>query len=139
MSDSPPLSQYERRRREEILVLALDGASRRRWKRRAVKTVVACLIAAPLVTAVFWKPIARPAPPVVIRPDPAPRPRVVDPNPVIMVRIIDDPSVVRRLTLTASPGIVHRIGDEQLLSELAAVNEPAGLAWVNGKAELIYR
>jgi hypothetical protein len=56
-----------------------------------------------------------------------------------MVRIIDDPSVVRRLTLTASPGIVHRIGDEQLLSELAAVNEPAGLAWVNGKAELIYR
>jgi hypothetical protein len=58
---------------------------------------------------------------------------------IVVSRIMTDPDIVRRLSVPAEPSHVKVIHDEQLLSELAAAHEPAGLAYVNGKAMLMYR
>jgi hypothetical protein len=133
------MSPFERRRREEILRLALGAASHRRWKRRALKATVACMIAIPILAALVWASISRPVVPIAVKPVPPPSPRAAGANSVIVVRIVDEADVVERLRIPARPSAVRRIGDEQLLKELAAANEPAGIAYVNGKAELIYK
>ena len=134
----PQLSEYERGRREEILSLALRAASRRRWRRRSFNVVVVIFVA---TSVAIWahRESSTPLVPIVLVPTSQPKAGPSDMNQIIVERIADDPDVVARLTIPPSPSTVRRIGDEQLLKELAAADEPAGLAYVNGKAELIYR
>jgi hypothetical protein len=61
------------------------------------------------------------------------------PQSIVISRISDDPTIVARLSVPEPPNIIQRIGDDQLLDELAKASEPAGLAYVNGKAVLMYR
>ena len=136
----PQLSNYGHKRREQILTLALDAARRRRRNRQSIKTVALILILIPLAIVLIPRGQRKTQPPLAhggasLPANPSAK---IQPQ-VIVVRIADDPDIVRRLTVPTSSNIVRLIGDQQLLNELAAAHEPAGLAYVNGKAELFYR
>ena len=92
-----------------------------------------------LAITLLWRESPKPVYPIVQLPAPTSNPELVARHQVILVRIVDDPGVVRRLTIPPSQSNVRQIGDDQLLKERTAAQEPAGLAYVNGKAELIYR
>ncbi len=134
-----PLSNYVRERREQILALALGVARRRRRNRQSIKAAILVLVIMPMVIVVISRGLRKTEPPIAHVPSIPAIPKGEVLSQVIVVRISDDPGIVRRLTVPPSSNHVQRIGDQQLLSELAAAHEPAGLAYVNGKAELIYR
>ena len=50
-----------------------------------------------------------------------------------------DPTITDRLALPPQPSKVAIIHDDELLAGLAQAHEPAGLAYVNGKAMLLFR
>jgi hypothetical protein len=96
---------------------------------------VAGLVAAILLPPLLWlRP--SPPPPVAVRPvDPIP----TQPPALAVTRIATDPHIIARLSIPPSPLSVTLINDRELLTELATANRPAGLAYVNGKAMLLYR
>jgi len=144
MSEStPPLSERGVERREEILSRALAEAGRRRRRRAAGRAGVALAVVGGLaaVTAVVWPLREGKSPEVIVRratPETLPAVAPAEPR-VIVTRIATDPGIVERLAIHAEPVRVQRIRDEELLRELAAADQPAGLAYVNGKAVLMFR
>jgi hypothetical protein len=130
------LSERGRRRREEILQIAIGAARARRWRRRSGAGIVIAMLLA-TATAIVLPRVQSRVP--IVHEDQGIRKSSVPSNEIVIVQILDDPHVVERLSIP-DPGVsIQRIGDEQLLDELAAAHEPAGLAYVNGKAVLMYR
>jgi hypothetical protein len=131
----PHLSPRGEQQRRKILELALNEARGRRRRRVLRRVAVAGLFA-----AILLPPLLRlrpsPPPPVAVGP--------VDPIPtqlpaLAVTRIATDPHIIERLSIPPSPLSVTLLNDRELLTELATANRPAGLAYVNGKAMLLYR
>ena len=138
MEDMPPLSELGEKRREAILGRALEEAFRRRRTRNARRMGLVCLVLG-LVTIPLWRPFAKVnVPEVVKQNEPVPAVATLE-TPLIVSRIETDPDIVQRLALPERASHVEIIRDEQLLQELAAAHEPAGLAYVDGKAILMFR
>ena len=161
---SPTLSSQGEARRDAILALALRAARRRRWqqplRRGGVAAAVLCLTLITAVTVVF-RPgrvdVAGPHAPSPAGghavPEPPPRkPPVASRRPglsshtvtighVRTERGIADRLAVRSPTpgASAAPPPLPRVSDEELLASLAKAGRPAGLAYVDDKAVLLFR
>jgi len=137
---SEPLSLLSPRgeqRRERILALAI-AASRGRRRRRLLTraALVAILVAAivpqlrrshpPRKSDIAVKLIERPPAQAVL-------------SPPLVTRIETDPHIIQRLAIPPRPPHVIVIDDRELLTDLALADRPAGLAYVNGKATLLFR
>lgn len=139
---TPPLSEEGLRRREQILARALAEAGRRRRRRAGGRVGIVCAVIGGLVTAILLIRAADEgkAPEVVKRVPPETSPPTAPAEPrVIFTRIQTDPGIVERLAIHVEPARPQRIRDDELLSELAAANQPAGLAYIDGKAVLLFR
>lgn len=138
MSQLPPsLSPQGLARREEILAFALNESLRRRRKRMVARAAVAIIMVAAVIVPVL-RFRSRRAPSMAIKPQPA---HTAPPSfpPVLVTRIETDPHIVERLSIPPQRSHVIVIGDSELLKELAEAHQPAGLAYVNGKAMLLFR
>lgn len=139
----PPLSPPGERRRERILDLALAEAGRRRRRRRAARTALAVLLVAAVVSPLLR---SRPAHPPEVAVQPHPRHPATSGSPVvapsrglIVARIETDPHIIERLAIRPQAPRVIVINDNELLNALAMAHRPAGLAYVNDKATLLFR
>lgn len=128
-------------RREQILQLAQRAASQRRIRRRAIGAGAAiCVLALALL------PLLRrhPAPPPEIA---RVTPRIIPERPIVFVRsprtievqrIDTDPRLLDSLAIRPQPNTWRRLGDDELLRELAATGKPVALAYVNGTPVLLF-
>ena len=130
------ISPAGQRRGEEILQLALAAADRRRRMkligRAGALAIIACLLAIPVML------LHRSAPPAIVEATPPPTPSKSDSLPGVAL-IPTDPNIAQRLGIRPQPSKVVIIHDDELLAGLARAHEPAGLAYVNGKAILLFR
>ena len=137
MSESPILlSQSGERRREAILDLALVAARGRRRRRIALRASLAAILILVLLSPILRSLRPRDAHTVVHHTEPLP-PRV-PPSPVVE-RIETDPHIIERLAIPPTHAKVIIINDTELLGDLAMADRPAGLAYINGKAQLVFR
>ncbi|HSZ55061.1 MAG TPA: hypothetical protein VK797_05340 [Tepidisphaeraceae bacterium] len=131
------LSPAGEQKRRAILDLALAAADRRRRGRFLARAggalaVIACLLAIPLML------LHGPPPPRVAKIVPPPSQSKSDSLSSVTL-IPTDPTIITRLALRPQPSKVVIIHDDELLAGLAQAHEPAGLAYVNGKAMLLFR
>jgi hypothetical protein len=146
-----PLSPEGKRRRREILQVAIHEARAirsRRFRRR-----IAIVGAIALLAVLF---IPRPAPrPLVHQSTPAPEPRHValatrivprvtprpprQPSEILITYIQTDPQIASHLTLSPQKPTWQTIGDDALLERLSEAGKPAGLAYVDGRAIILFR
>jgi len=138
MSELQPMLSVEgRHRRRQILRLAMAEARGRRRRRVLVRVTAAGLLIAALVPALFRIQTSRETPIAIRLPRPAPQAPI---RPQILVtRIETDPHIIERLEIPPLPVHVTLINDRELLDDLAQARHPAALAYVNGKAMLLYR
>jgi hypothetical protein len=140
MSDfHPALSSVGEKRRGQILDLALAEARRRR--RRRVTSQAALAAMAGLLVAVLIPPLLRihraPDHPITLK-NLQPAPSTSPPPPTLVTRIETDPHILERLAIPPHPSHVTLITDGELLDGLATAHRPAALAYVNGKATLLF-
>ena len=131
------LSEAGRRRKEQILQIALASAQTRRRRRRTGQAIAFAALAVALFSVV-WPRVHLTSPPK----SPIAIKHQVPQNSlhsIVISRISDDPTIVTRLAIPEPPNTIQRIGDDQLLDELAKASEPAGLAYIDGKTVLMYR
>ncbi|HEY2585212.1 MAG TPA: hypothetical protein VGI81_05560 [Tepidisphaeraceae bacterium] len=136
----PLLSDAGERRRERILDLALAEARGRRRRRALARTALtlAVVLVAVGVPLLLRSRSSQPAN-IAVKP-PAPHPAApVSPPRLVVTRIETDPHIIERLAIRQEPSPVVLINDNELLTELAMAHRPAGLAYVNGKATLLFR
>jgi len=145
---SEMLSAAGQERREAILQTALRTVRRRRRARRAVGVTGG--VAAIVLVAVMLHRSPESVPQTSV-PQPVAPPRVaVQPSypPVespdvprfATIRIVgDDPTIMERLAAPAVPQLWRTIDDEELLAEMAAAGQPAGLARINEETLLLAR
>ena len=155
MSELPPsLSPAGLKKRDAILAAALAESSRLRVKRRVVRGSLAgtaiilvlggvLTILAPLMRShppkqTVTNTPAAPAPSIAPRP-PVPAARSQREHEIVITRIPTDPQIASRLAVHTEHISIQRIDDDQLLSELAAASEPAGLAYIAGHPKLLFR
>jgi len=151
--DHEALSPAGQLRRGEILTLAhrqAYGLRRRlRFRRTAVLAVVAGLALAltlrlrhsptprPLVHAPSSEPAQAKDRSAVALALPQPRHRLA-PG-VLIEHISTDSTLVSRLTLPPQSATWQKLSDDELLERLADTGRPAGLAYVSGHAQVLYR
>lgn len=158
----PPLSRDGERRREQILRLALRTAAargRRRRQARGAAGIAMLLVVATVIGLRFGhlaqKPdvatVPRPIPiPATTTPSPAPPsippPAVVAASParparpeIVITRIETAPGLADRLAIRRDPSAWQRLSDDDLLHRLSDAGKPAGLAYVDGRAMLLFR
>lgn len=152
------LSGAGRRRREEILDLALGQARAQRRGRRLRRGLAATLSLGVIVfvTGRAWMrhspgPAAapsiaqRPSTPMASAPAEGPRPVILvghlaqHPREITIGRVETDPQIVARLALPRQTPTWQKLSDEELLQRLAESGRPAGLAYVGGHAMVLYR
>jgi hypothetical protein len=132
-----PLSPEGAKRRDAILLLAKAEARRRRSRRLASRGFVGLAVVGLIAVAVWRLPIAKP--PVEIKP-PIARLTISPPPPSVAIEYVQtDPTITDRLTLRPSPPRWTNIGDDELVQELAAAGQPAGIVSMNGKSILLPR
>lgn len=131
-------------RRRQILQRALREARRRRRQRwvapgagGALVLLIAGFIALRprphLVAPTFPPTVARITAPIAPPVPPAP------PSTAVVEYIATDPTITDRLSIPQEPPRWTSIDDQQLLAELASAGQPAGLAYINGRAILLWR
>lgn|GEM_PF-3969868 len=148
MTDPPmELSPAGEQRKESILAMAKVHASQRRQRRRAAQTLAAtaAIIFALAVPVLLLRPHHHQAKPIAVVPNVHPqieqhltkspfKPRVV------VVKIETDPQIIDRLAIPPQPARWKKIGDDELLRDLASAHQPAGLAYVGDhKPVLLFR
>ncbi len=124
-------------RRDAILQLAKSEARRRRSRRLLSRGGAAVLVVGLISAALRLMPI--PVKPVEVRTSVARSLPVPTPPSVVIEYVQTDPTIAERLTLQPSPPRWEKIGDDELLNELAAAGQPAGIAIFNGKTLLLTR
>jgi hypothetical protein len=131
-----PLSHEGSIRREQILALAHQTAHRRRNFRLArpvaialvpIAIVVGMVIRMPLPTPVSQQVVVHATPAVILQPG------------IAVEYLQTDPTITDRLTLPPVQPRWTSIDDRQLLDELAAAGQPAGIVCMNGKTFLLPR
>jgi hypothetical protein len=163
MRDPTPATSLSRdgeRRREQILRLAVRAAAQRGQRRRArrVAGLILFLVTAACIGVRFHhatatgeakndpQPLPHPpsarhpptpernAPPVVaVTPAQPARPEIV------ITRIQTDPGLTDRLAIPRDAPAWQRLTDDDLLRRLSDAGKPAGLAYVDGRAMLLFR
>ena len=128
-----------RQRRSQILRLAMGEARRRRRKRW-----IAPLGVTVVALVVMDLALLRPGAPVhmfhrprglIVR---TTHPPATEPS--IAIQYVEtDPTITDRLSIKGEPPRWTSIGDDELLNELAEAGQPAGLAYVNGRAILLMK
>jgi hypothetical protein len=154
----PSLSRDGERRRDQILRLALEASGQRRRRRQARRAVGLVLL---LATAIGFGVRLRhgtptrqarsdhraiPGPAVSKNSTPAPVashiPTIAparSPRPqVVITRIQTDAGLTDRLSIRPDPAGWQRLTDDDLLRRLSDVGKPAGLAYVDGRAMLLF-
>lgn len=136
----PPLSPHAQQRRGQILDLALAEARRRRRRRVTTQATLAAL--AGVLVAVLIPPLLRihrvPDQRIAVK-NIQPAPSTSAPPSIVVTRIETDPHIVDRLAIPPHPSHVVVITDGELLDDLALAHRPAALAYVEGKATLMFR
>lgn len=145
----PPLSPAGVCRREAILRLARAAARSRRRRRRAGRAAGLAVVA--VVTA--WAalrphrgelpstPLVR-SPQTIPTPAPARRSLVAasPPRPEIVVtRVETDPDLLRRWKVPPQTPTWQWLTDDELFHALDDAGRPAGLAYIDGRAMLVFR
>jgi hypothetical protein len=135
------LSEHGAARREQILLLAKTEAKHRR-RRRMVSRSMACAMLVIAIGVILFRfrpqPIIHTLPAITVS-VPKTVPTVPALEPTIVVRYIQtDPTITDRLTLPPVKPRWTEMDDRQLLQELAAAGQPAGIARVNGKTMLLF-
>ena len=138
------LSSAGEQRKKSILAMAKAQASRRRRRKRAAQTFAAAIIFALLIPALLLRFHRRPDQQVKVVPTvPAHANRQVaissSKSRVVVVRIETDPQIIERLAIPSPPPQWKKIGDDELLRDLASAHRPAGLAYIDGKPMLLFR
>ena len=147
------LSATGARRRDEILRAAVRAGQSRRRRRLAGRAAGAAggVIAIAWAVAAVLRPAGLVKPPLVRGPIPpapppvahvvvsGPRPAVKRPAVIIVQRIETDPTLVDRLAVPRQGHPWRSLSDDELLTQLAQAGRPAGLAYVDGRAQLLWR
>jgi hypothetical protein len=133
----PVLSSHGEKRRGQILDLALAEARRRRRRRVTTQAALAALLIAVLIPPLLR--IHRAPDQHIAVKNIQPAPSTSPPPPIMVSRIETDPHIVERLAIPPHPSHVVVITDGELLDELALAHRPAALAYVDGKATLMFR
>jgi hypothetical protein len=157
-----PLSRDGERRREQILRLAQRTAAARGRRRRHARGAVgiAMLLA---IAAVIGLRFGRVAPkrdvadvprpiPIPTTPGHSPSPSSIPPPvavaaaparparpEIVITRIKTAPGLADRLAIRRDPAAWQRLSDDDLLHRLSDAGKPAGLAYVDGRAMLLFR
>lgn len=138
---SEVLSPAGRARREEILDDALRVADRRR-RAKIFSRAAVVLIAAGIFSSVFLvgrgrtpAPVAHVLPPAIRETAPLKK----SPAEIAIVRVKTDPTLLEQMRAPPQTPTWKELSDDELLKQLAAAGKPAGIAYVDGKAELLYR
>lgn len=148
MTDSPiELSSAGEQRKESILAMAKIQARHRRRRRRAAQTLAAtaAIILALAVPVLLLRPHHHQALPVAVVPniDSHINQRIRNPiskSRVVVLKIETDPGIIERLAIPSEPPRWKKIGDDELLRDLASAHQPAGLAYVgDNKPVLLFR
>jgi len=142
------LSPAGRARRSAMLadlLGAMQTLHRRRRAQRRIVTAASCacilvaavLLAAPLLNSRSVAPENDLRVENIPGPAPLPAPELVNsvPHPPLIVRITTDPAILDRYRADP-PRIVQRVGDEELLRTLAAIDRPAGLIRIGEEVRL---
>lgn len=138
------LSSAGERRKESILAMAKAQASRRRRRKRAAQTLVVAIIFALLIPALLLRFHRQPYQQAKIVPTIHPRQNLEiastsSKSRVVVVKIETDPQIIERLAIPSQPPQWKKIGDDELLRDLASAHRPAGLAYIDGKPMLLFR
>jgi hypothetical protein len=141
MPNNPFLSSAGQERRSQILQLALTEAKLRRRRRWIVPWAaslgILCAVALPLMqhrNPPMPAPTAGPQPIRIA----AEIPVLPASQPTSAIEYLaTDPTVTDRLSIKPGPKSWQTIGDDELLSELAAAGQPMGLAYIGGRAILL--
>jgi hypothetical protein len=136
--DTETFSPQGESRRRQILQMAQGEARRRRNRRHIVRgtglTAVAVVVALavilprhrPIAVHERLQPMAQLTPPV------------AEPSTTI-VYVQSDPDITDRLTIKPQAPRWTNLSDRELLDELAAAGQPAGIVCMNGKTILLPR
>ena len=143
--DDAPLSAQGRRRRAEILRLAQGEARTRRRQRTVARAIVAATVVLAIALVWTYRPARPLAPQIAIRP-PASRlstapavPAVPSPTETVIHRIQTDPTLISQWSLPPQKPTWQVLNDDQLLRRLQEAGQPAGLAYIDGHARLLFR
>jgi hypothetical protein len=141
--ENEPLSSAGKRRRESILGDALLAAKHRRVRRLTPYGVTAGI--AVIASVLVWNHRVPPNRPTVVNHDQSPVKIDVPTSPktpsreIVITRIETDPTLLDRLRVPPQKPTWRTLSDEELLKQLAASGRPAGLAYVEGRTELLWR
>ena len=141
MSDTG-LSPSGRKRREQILNMAIQRGRQRRRRRLVVRGGAVTIMFLSIGFSVQRLSRSIPRPNDLPITDSVPL-AISAPNrgavgKVFIERIQTDPTIARRLAVPQSPPCWQRLDDDHLLKELAQAGKPAGLVKINGQVTLIY-
>jgi len=128
------LSEQGQLRCQQILLLAKDEARRHR-RRRLVRRAAAPLAIGMVTLGILWPrhPQATTTPPIARIPPPSSQP-------VLAIQYLQtDPTITDRLSIKPEPPRWTSISDRELLNEMAAAGQPAGIVCMNGKTILLPR
>ncbi|HEX5244829.1 MAG TPA: hypothetical protein VFW23_16345 [Tepidisphaeraceae bacterium] len=144
MTDPPiELSMAGEQRKESILAMAKIEASQRRRRKRAAQTLAAAIILALLIPAVFLHTHHRQSLPVAVHVHSHDAPQIektISKSKILVIRIETDPQIIERLAIPSQPPRWKKIGDDELLRDLASAHRPAGLAYVgDNRPVLLFR
>lgn len=143
MTDPPiELSTAGEERKESILSMAKAHASQRRRRRRAAQTLAATatIILALAVPVVLLRPHHRQSLPVAVHIHSQNHVRIetlIAKSKVVVLKIETDPGIIERLAIPSQPPRWKKIGDDELLRDLASAHQPAGLAYVGDKKPVL--
>jgi len=141
------LSTAGEQRKESILAMAKVHASQRRRRRRAAQILAgtAAIILALAVPVLLLHPHHHQARPVAVVPnidshtDQQIR-KTISKSRLVVLKIETDPRIIERLAIPPQPPRWKKIGDDELLRDLASAHQPAGLAYVGDhKPVLLFR
>jgi hypothetical protein len=135
-----PLSPEGQRRRGEILRLAC-GEARLRRQRRAARRAAACGTVVLAIAVGMWMRPWHPEAPQIAK---VPLiPHVTLPSPsraeIVIGRIQTDPTLASRWAVPLQEPTWQRLSDDDLLARLQEAGRPAGLAYVDGRAQILFR
>ncbi len=136
------LSPAGEQRKESILAIAKAHASQRRRRRRAAQTLAAtaAIILALILPALLLRTHHRQSLPVAVHVHSQNHARIEQPiakSKVVVLTIETDPRIIERLAIPSQPPRWKKIGDDELLRDLASAHRPAGLAYVGGHKPLL--
>lgn len=136
------LSSAGEQRKESILAMAKDHALWRGRRRKATQALAAAIILALAVPVSLLRPHHHQALPVAVAPNIHSQPdqqirKTIAQSRVVVLKIESDPHIIERLAIPPQPPRWKKIGDDELLRDLASAHQPAGLAYVGDKKPVL--